>query len=117
MSFDLDELLATRLRALYQRRKDRDLFDLAMGLAHEGSDARRIVMAVPRYMEREGAAVTRAMFERNRAGKVGDVQFNADMSALLWPGSERRPEKAARMVSERPTPLLPGESWKGETAA
>ncbi len=31
-SFELDELLATKMRALYQRRKGRDLFDLAMGL-------------------------------------------------------------------------------------
>ena len=32
-TFELDELLATKLRTLYQRRKGRDLFDLAMGLA------------------------------------------------------------------------------------
>ena len=31
-TFELDELLATKLRALYQRRKGRDLFDLANGL-------------------------------------------------------------------------------------
>jgi predicted nucleotidyltransferase component of viral defense system len=28
MTYELDELMATKLRALYQRRKDRDLFDL-----------------------------------------------------------------------------------------
>ncbi len=32
-TFELDELLATKMRALYQRRKGRDLFDLAKGLA------------------------------------------------------------------------------------
>ena len=114
-TFELDELLATKLRALYQRRKGRDLFDLAMGLADERSDASRIATAFRKYMEREGAAVTRAMFERNLAGKVGDVQFNADMSALLRPGFEWRPEEAARTVSERLIPpLLPGVPWKGE---
>ncbi len=30
-TFELDELLATKMRALYQRRKGRDLFDLAKG--------------------------------------------------------------------------------------
>ena len=36
-TFEFDELLATKLRALYQRRKGRDLFDPATGLADERS--------------------------------------------------------------------------------
>ena len=113
-TFAFDELLATKLRALYQRRKGRDLIDLAIGLADERSNARRIVMAFQAYMEREGAAVTRAMFERNLAGKVGDAQFNADVGALLRPGFDWRFAAAARTVAERLIPLLPGEPWKGE---
>ena len=116
-TFELDELLATKMRALYQRRKGRDLFDLAMGLAEGRSDAGRIVAAFREYMEREGAPVTRAMFERNLAGKIGDAQFNADMSALLRPGFEWRPAEAARTVSGQLISLLPGEPWKGETKA
>jgi len=116
-TFELDELLATKLRALYQRRKGRDLFDLAMGLADERSDAQRIVAGFGEYMEREGGSVTRAMFERNLAGKIGDAQFKADMSALLRPGFEWRPAEAARRVSELLIRLLPGEPWKGYTGA
>ena len=114
-TFELDELLATKLRALYQRRKGRDLFDLAMGLADERSDAARIAASFRENMEREGGPVTRAMFERNLGGKIGDAQFNADMSAILRPGFEWRPWEAARTVSERLVSLLPGEPWKGET--
>ncbi len=114
-TFELDELLATKMRALYQRRKARDLFDLAMGLADGRSDARRIAAAFQEYMDREGGPVTRAMFERNLAGKIGDTQFNADMSALLRPGFEWRPAEAARTVSGQLLSLLPGEPWKGET--
>ena len=116
-TFELDELLATKMRALYQRRKGRDLFDLAMGLADGRSDAGRIAAAFGEYMDREGGRVTRAMFERNLAGKVGDAQFNADMSALLRPGFEWQPAEAAGMVSGRLISLLPGEPWKGETEA
>ncbi len=116
-TFELDELLATKLRALYQRRKGRDLFDLAVGLTDERSDAERIVAGFGEYMEREGSPVTRAMFERNLAGKIGDAQFNADMSALLRPGFEWLPAEAVRTVSERLIPLLPGEPWKGMTGA
>ena len=108
-TFELDELLATKLRALYQRRKGRDLFDLATGLADERSDAGRIAAAFREYMDREGGPVTRALFERNLAGKIGDAQFNADMSALPRQGFEWRPAEAARVVSERLISLLPGE--------
>ncbi|MCY3878570.1 MAG: nucleotidyl transferase AbiEii/AbiGii toxin family protein [Rhodobacteraceae bacterium] len=114
-TFELDELLATKMRALYQRRKGRDLFDLAIGLADGRSDTGRIVAAFREYMEREGAPVTRGLFERNLAGKIGDAQFNADMSALLRPGFEWWPQDAALTVSERLISLLPGEPWKGET--
>ena len=114
-TFELDELLATKLRALYQRRKGRDLFDLATGLADERSDAQRIAAGFGKYMDREGGSVTRAMFERNLAGKIGNAQFNADMSALLRPGFEWRPAEAAQTVSERLIRLLPGEAWKGHT--
>ncbi len=116
-TFELDELLATKLRALYQRRKGRDLFDLAMRLADERSDPERIVAGFSGYMEREGGAVTRAMFERNLAGKIGDAQFNADMSALARPGFEWRPVEAAQTVSERLIRLLPGEKWKVDSGA
>ncbi len=59
-TFELDELLATKLRVLNQRRKGRDLFDLAMGRADKRSDAQRIVAGFGEYLEREGSSVTRA---------------------------------------------------------
>ena len=113
LTFKFDELLATKMRALYQRRKGRDLFDLAMGLTDRQSDAGRIAETFRQYMDHEGTSVTRAMFEQNLAGKVGDLQFNADMSTLLRPGFGWRTAETARTVSERLISLLPGEPWKG----
>ena len=78
-TFELDELMATKLRALYQRKKARDLFDVATGIADERCDPRRIVSAFREYMDRDGSPVTRAMFERNLMGKLGDPQFSAGM--------------------------------------
>ena len=46
-TYELDELLGTKLRALYQRKKGRDLFDLAVALEHDGVDPRRIVETLP----------------------------------------------------------------------
>lgn len=50
ITYDLDELLGTKLRALYQRRKGRDLFDMATALSQGVADPARIVTAFSRYM-------------------------------------------------------------------
>ena len=42
-TFCLEELLGTKMRALYQRRKGRDLFDLWLGLTEGGADPHGIV--------------------------------------------------------------------------
>ena len=82
-TFELGELLATQMRALYLRRNGRDLFDLEMGLADGRSEAGRVAAAFQEYMDRDGSPMPRAMFERNLAGKIGNARFNADMSALF----------------------------------
>ena len=66
-TYTLDELLGTKLRALYQRRKGRDLFDLDIALQHEAVDPARICEAFLVYMRREGHHITRAQFEENLA--------------------------------------------------
>ena len=50
-TYELDELLGTKMRALYQRKKGRDLFDLAVALKNSSADAARIVAAFSEYME------------------------------------------------------------------
>ena len=41
----------TKLRALYQRRKGRDLFDIDLGLQHPSLDRHRLVTVFLRYMD------------------------------------------------------------------
>lgn len=112
-TFVIDELLATKLRALYQRRKSRDLFDLIVGLSGDQCDAERIVATFTEYMSHEGGSVTRAMFERNLAEKLRDPVFLEDMNGLVGPTTEWRPNDAARIISQDLIALLPGEPWKG----
>lgn len=111
LTFELDELLATKLRALYQRKKGRDLFDLAAGLNDRESDRQRIVTVFREYMDHDGHPVTRAMFERNLAGKLVDPRFSADMGTLLADEYDWRPAESARTV-EQLLQLLPGAQWK-----
>ena len=86
-TYALDELLCTKLRALYQRKKGRDLFDLWHALRAGGrinpSGASHVLPAVP---AEEGRAVTRAQFEENLAGKRTDPDFRDDVGPTPSPG-------------------------------
>lgn len=111
-TFDLDELLASKLRALYQRSKGRDLFDLAMGLEDERSNGARIIETFREYMSREGHPITRAMFERNLIDKSKNRQFLADMSTLARPTIEWRAKESFEKVMTNLISLLPGKPLK-----
>jgi Nucleotidyl transferase AbiEii toxin, Type IV TA system len=111
-SYELEELLGTKLRALYQRKAGRDLFDLAIALT-KGADPDRIVNAFLKYMEHEGHSITRAMFEENFALKMQDPAFLADISPLLSPDYTWDPEAEAPIVSSQLIERLPGDPWKG----
>ena len=63
-TYVLEELLATKLRALYQRRKGRDLVDLFAALEEAAVNTDRIVAAFLQYMLYGGHNVTRVKFEK-----------------------------------------------------
>jgi predicted nucleotidyltransferase component of viral defense system len=112
-SYELDELLGTKLRALYQRKQGRDLFDLATALGKPDVGPQRIVAAFLEYMKRGGHKVTRALFERSMAEKLRDPEFTADIGPLLAAGFAWDIETAAPVVSSRLIELLAGAPWKG----
>jgi predicted nucleotidyltransferase component of viral defense system len=80
-TYELDELLGTKLRALYQRKKGRDLFDLAIALEQDGVDPGRIVDTFAAYMEHGGHNITRALFEQNVHLKMADAVHRRYQSA------------------------------------
>lgn len=112
-TYELDELLGTKLRALYQRKKGRDLFDLATALEKPEVNPSRIIKAFSVYMDHSGHSVTRAQFEENLDAKLRDAQFNADIGPLLAAGFSWDLEAAAASVSTSLIKLLPGDPWKG----
>ena len=97
-TYELAELLGTKLRALYQRRKARDLFDLHVALQKKEFDADRVIGAFLRYMAHGGHSVTRDAFERNVVEKLRDPQFNADIGPLLATGYTWNYQEAAEKV-------------------
>jgi len=84
---DEEELLGTKLRALYQRKKGRDLFDLSQALTRLAAlDPDRVVACFLRYLEHSGFRVTRTEFEENLAAKLADEVFLRDVPPLLGIG-------------------------------
>ncbi len=99
-TFALEELLGTKIRALYQRRKGRDLFDLWLGLSEGLADPALVVEVFRRYMEAEGSTVTRVAYEENLREKLRHPDFLGDLNALLPVGMEYDPERAFALIRE-----------------
>ena len=84
LTYEPEELLGTKLRALYQRKKGRDLFDLSEALIHlAGLDLEKVVACFTRYVENDGRRITRVDFEDNLAEKIDDKVFLSDVPPLL----------------------------------
>jgi len=112
-TYQLDELLATKLRALYQRKKGRDLFDLFFAGHNAKVDPARMVECFKRYLEHDGKRVTRAEFEANLQEKLSDPDFARDIRPLLASDVKWDQEAAANYLLSEILPLLPGKPWKG----
>ena len=100
-TYSLEELLGTKLRALYQRRKGRDLFDLWIGLTEGHADNEAIVRVFKRYMETGGHHVTQEEFLKNLQDKMKNRNFLRDTEGLLRPEITYDPQEAFRLVENR----------------
>lgn len=113
LTYSLDELLGTKMRALYQRKKGRDLFDLWQALTTTGANPRTVVDCFLHYMEHEGHRVSRAEYEQNFIGKIGDATFAEDIAPLLLPDAVFDFQTASQYLMSQLLPLIPGEPWQG----
>ena len=84
--FTLNELLATKLRALYQRKKGRDLFDLWYALNNAEVNTERVVEAFKYYMKAGGNLINQKLLIENIEKKINDKNFIGDTNGLLGPG-------------------------------
>lgn len=115
-TYAIDELLGTKLRALYQRRKGRDLFDLWTALSTGQLDPRAVTDVFERYMREGGHSASRAQVEANLHAKARSRAFREDITPLLRPGVPWNFDLAMDEVLERLVSLLPGEPWRGGRA-
>lgn len=112
-TYALEELLGTKLRALYQRKKGRDLFDLWTVPRQAQVDPSAVVECFSRYVANEGLSISQAQFEANLQEKLKDPVFCRDVEPLLATGAEWNLPEAGDYVLAELAPLLPGKGWKG----
>lgn len=113
LAFTLEELLGTKLRALYQRRHGRDLFDLWETMTRLTVDPHRIVAAFREYVAAQGLQISRAEFERNLAAKAADIAFLDEVRPMLRPGTHYEPTAALDLIRRELVARLPGAPWQG----
>ncbi len=118
ITYSLEELLGTKLRALYQRKQGRDLFDLAVAFEKFPKlNAKKVVQCFLRYMDHEGTSISRADFESNLLQKLADPVFTGDISPLFvldkHSSPALQPQNAGRTVMAKLIALIPGQPWKG----
>lgn len=95
-TYSINELLGTKLRALYQRSKGRDLFDLDYSRLHMELDVEQIIYCFKEYttFSTGNRPPSQKEFLMNIEGKEQDPNFTGDMEALLRTGITYNQEKA-----------------------
>ena len=97
--FQTEELVATKLRALYQRSKGRDLFDLWLGLTVLNLNPEDIIAAFPAYRP-EG--ITKDLMITNLENKLKVKRFCHDIDNLVRIDTpEYDAVKAAELVIDK----------------
>jgi len=119
LTYAIEELLGTKLRALYQRKKGRDLYDMAMALERFANlEPDKVIQCFDRYLDHEKTSISRAQFEANLSGKMKDPAFLEDLTPLLRPDSPAFNWQAAEnAVRKLLIARLPGSPWKGDNHA
>ena len=112
-TYELDELMGTKLRALYQRRKGRDLFDLWLCLSRGLLNVERVLGCFAEYMKAQGQSISRAEFEKNLHAKRNNPAFLDDIKPLLRVDVRYDAREAVDVVCKSLIERLPGEPWRG----
>ncbi|MGI6573493.1 MAG: nucleotidyl transferase AbiEii/AbiGii toxin family protein [Fermentimonas sp.] len=100
-SYEIEELLGTKLRALYQRGKGRDLFDLYWALTNYNVDIDKLIECYNAYMEFSvDKPPTRKQFMTNMEEKMQDEEFLSDIHSILKPEVEYQNEKAWKTLKK-----------------
>lgn len=101
-TYQFDELVGTKMRALYQRRKGRDLFDLYKALTTTDVNDDLIIESYLKYMDFVVDHIpTFKEFVVNMEDKMQDDEFLGDTAQLIRVGEDYNPQEAYAVVKTR----------------
>ena len=103
LTYELAELTGTKLRAVYQRRKGRDLFDLWKILTLVPDlDCGKVMTAYERYLGFTASHLpTYKEFVLNMEGKLLDEEFLEDTKMILGPETQYDARQAWELVWQK----------------
>jgi predicted nucleotidyltransferase component of viral defense system len=107
-TYQLEELLGTKLRALYQRKKGRDLYDLFIALTKKiDLDKDALLRSYRHYMDfSTGNSPSKKEYILNMEQKMKDPEFLGDTMALLRTEISYDPNLAYELVKTELIDLL-----------
>jgi predicted nucleotidyltransferase component of viral defense system len=96
ISYDINEMLGTKMRALLQRKQGRDLYDLwhawTQSEAHQTAypvDGVKAMQALEWYLANEQTTIGRSEAQELLSIRMRNVDFRNDMNTLLRPGLKK----------------------------
>ncbi|MDE0160097.1 MAG: nucleotidyl transferase AbiEii/AbiGii toxin family protein [Acidimicrobiaceae bacterium] len=113
-TYALEELAATKIRALFQRKKGRDLFDLWLAVEHAGASPAEIAECFSRYRP-DGWTTARAV--ANLEAKLEDREFMADVERLVLDRPDGYTSEAAGQLARTVLAEIDARApWASDTA-
>ncbi len=102
-TYQLEELMGTKLRALYQRSKGRDLYDQYQILNRVADiDINKVIQCYHSYMRQsEGTIPTQDLYIKNIKEKMSDPEFIGDTIALIRPKDNWDAEIAYKLIKTK----------------
>ena len=101
-TYHLEELSGSKLRALYQRRKGRDLYDLYKVLSSQDVDIENIILCYRKYI---GFVATNPPSQheylQNMELKMQDEEFLGDTNLILRPDYNYNPFEAWELIKNK----------------
>ena len=100
-TYQLDELIGTKFRALYQRKKGRDLFDLHKALESQNLNTGNVLKCYHQYISfSDGQSPSQAVYLANLEEKMKEDIFLDDIQGLLRPSVIFKPQVAYEIVKK-----------------
>jgi predicted nucleotidyltransferase component of viral defense system len=101
-TYPLEELLSTKYKAIYGRKKGRDLFDIYWALTHLDFDIEKLLYCCrEHYKFAELKYPTDKQFILNMEEKLSDYEYVNDIFSVIRSDIDYSPHKAWELVKEK----------------